>query len=121
MTQLQTQTANKRSKSVEVESATKGSESSAKRAKVVRESEYCLGTPLIAAYSVLLAKHNEFKNCFEALMFKDQCIMSLAEEAKELRAKVADLYKSNALAKSNLSKGRSKKRPSVAEKGVIAL
>lgn len=49
--------------------------------------------PSIAAHSALHAEHDEFKNRCEALMLGNQWMLGLAEEAKQLHAKVADMKK----------------------------
>lgn len=89
--------------------------------KVDCGSENSLGALSTAVYSTLLAAHNEFKSLSGALMLECQCIPRLAEEAKKLRAKVADIKKFNALPKSTSNRKRNKKRPTVAGKCVNAL
>lgn len=54
-------------------------------------------------------------------MFENQCILNLADEAKELRTTAVYIEKRNASAKSPLAKRRGKKRITVVAKCVIAL
>lgn len=119
--QLRTQTANRTFESVEVHSAAKDDERPTERAKVSRRSEQIMGAPSFAAYFALFAKHDEFKSRCEALMLENRCIPGLGNDAKELRAKVADIKISNASTKGNATSGRSKKRLTVAEKRVVVL
>lgn len=118
---MRTQTASEVSESAKVQTAAQVSEGPNKRVKAGHRSENSLGAPLTAVYSALLAKLDAFKGHYDALMFKNQCILSLTKEARKLRAKVADIEKSNAAAKSATTKGQINKRPIVAEKRVIAL
>lgn len=119
--QMLTQTAKKTSKFVEVGSAAKEGERPATRAKLVLGWETSLEAPPAVTYTALFAERDESMNHYEELKRKNQCILSLAKQAKEQRLKVANIEKSNASAKSTSAKGGSRKRPTVAEKRVIAL
>lgn len=118
--QLCTQTAKKRPKCVEVHLAVRDDERPAER-EVSRGSEKSVGAPSTAACSALLAESDEFKRRFKVVMFENQCIPGLAEKAKELRANVASIEKPKASTKSTPTKIKNKRRPTVAEKRVIAL
>lgn len=54
-------------------------------------------------------------------MLESQCIPDLANEVKQVRAKVADIREKNASAKVTPVKGRGNKRQTVAENRVNAL
>lgn len=92
----------------------------AERVKLSCGSENSMGAPSTAAYSALLAERKESKSRSKALRLEDQCISGLAEETRELRARVPHIENSNAWAKSTSTRGQSKKRLTVAEKRVIA-
>lgn len=83
----------KTSKFVEVESAAKEIEQPARHANAVRKSENIFEASLPATYSGLLAECNEFKIHCDSLTLETHCILGLADEAKKLRAKVADVKK----------------------------
>lgn len=67
------------------------SEQPAERASVVHGSESGVSAPSTTAYSALLAERNESKNRCDALMVEKKSIQCLMEEAKQLRAKVANM------------------------------
>lgn len=92
----------------ELESVATESKRPAKRPKVVCGSESGVNAPLTTAYLALLAIRNEFMNRCEALMFEKRCIAGLAKETKWLRAKFADMEKSNALTKGTSVKRKRK-------------
>lgn len=80
-----------------------------------------MGEPSTAAYFSLRAEHDELKCRCEALLLESQCIPGFVEEAKELRAKVADVEKSTALTKRTPTRRQNKKRLTVVEERIIAL
>lgn len=118
---LRTQSANKTAETTESGPVALESERPARREKVVCGSGSDVSAPSTAAYSALLSERDEFRNRCEALILKYQCTLGLEEEAEQLRAKVADLEKTNASAKDTLVRGKREKRSTVAERLVNAL
>lgn len=80
-----------------------------------------MGVPSTASCSALLAERNESKSSCTALMLGNQCITELAEEAKELRAMVVDIEKSNASVQSTSTKRQSRKELTVAKQVLTRL
>lgn len=64
-----------------------------KRAKVARSCKNSFTTPFTVALLALLAERETHKNCCEALILKNQCILGLAAEAMDLRKELAELEK----------------------------
>lgn len=118
---LRMQSANNTAEKTNTGSVLMESERPAKRAKIVRGSGSGVRVPYIAAYSALLAEHDKLKNRFEALTLKNQCLRGLAEEAKQLRAKVSNMGEANALLEATAVRGKRKKRSTVAEERLNAL
>lgn len=98
LAQLRTHSANDTAKTTELVPVATEGEQSAKRAKVVRGSGSGVSAPSTAAYSALLAERDKLRSRCETVILGNQCMPCLAEEAKQLRAKVADTEKLNALA-----------------------
>lgn len=99
-----------------MESGAKRREQHTKVVTVGRGSENSLGASSTAAYFALRADRDDVKSRCKPLMLEHQRIAFLAEEAKDLCAMVADIERLKAPAKDTPTKGRCKKRSTVAEK-----
>lgn len=90
------------------------------RATVTRQCNELSITPSTAAFSAQIAEWEDYKNRCEVFTLKNQCISSLAAEAKKLRTILPDHEKTEAALKT-APNGRGKKRATAADRRMATL
>lgn len=89
------------------------------RVRVTHPSKESSTTTFSAACSALLTERENYKNCFEDLTIKKQCLSGLVAKTKELEDKLVDREKTDSASKTTL-KGH-KKRATASDKRVATL